>query len=79
MAAWIWLVAYLAGFALLQVLLYRYLRDSQGTGTVPSGTEAASVAAVERTEPDGDGVRCGRCGAANDRGYSYCRNCAGQL
>lgn len=85
MSTWVWLVVYLVGFALVQVLLYRYLRDSQGGQTAPRGSETESARApvertAERSATDGEqGVYCRNCGARNEGSYSYCRECAGQL
>lgn len=85
MSTWVWLAVYLVGFALVQVLLYRYLRDSRGGQTAPRGSEPESTRApVERTaehsSTDGEqGIYCRNCGAHNAAGYSYCRECAGQL
>jgi len=81
MAVWVWLVAYLVGFALLQILLYRYFReDSPRERTAPSASERSRVPLeAPPDDADGDGIRCRQCGAYNDAGYSYCRQCTGQL
>ncbi|MEF8886327.1 MAG: hypothetical protein V5A30_00865 [Haloarculaceae archaeon] len=85
MSTWVWLAVYLVGFALVQVVLYRYLRDSRGGQTAPQGSEPEGARApVERVadhDPDaeGGGIYCRNCGARNEAGYSYCRECAGQL
>jgi len=85
MSTWVWLVVYLVGFALLQVLLYRYLRNSRGGQTAPRGPEPegarAPVDGASSRRPDAaeDGVCCRNCGAHNEVGYAYCRECAGQL
>ncbi len=85
MSTWVWLAVYLVGFALVQVVLYRYLRDSRGGQTTPSGSETESARAPVERSPDhssadeGQGVYCQSCGAHNAAGYAYCRECAGQL
>jgi hypothetical protein len=77
MAAWVWLVAYILGFALLQVALYRYFRRGKAS---PSGADRPTV--TTESPPGGgneDGVHCGRCGAYNEATYTYCRQCADEL
>jgi len=93
MEAWAWLIAYLVGFALLQLVLYRYFqrgesthdngetRDSREPGYQRLERSAMSESAIDRPDDDGDGVYCKHCGARNERNgmYSYCRNCAEPL
>lgn len=85
MSTWVWLAVYLVGFALVQVLLYRYLRDSRGGQTAPRASEAESARAPVERAPghsatdEGQGIDCRSCGAHNAAGYSYCRECASQL
>lgn len=38
MEPWVWLVVYLVGFALLQVVLYRYVRNRDSSGEQPAGS-----------------------------------------
>ncbi|MEF8782532.1 MAG: hypothetical protein V5A39_08880 [Haloarculaceae archaeon] len=38
MEPWVWLVVYLVGFALLQVILYRYVRDEESSSEQPAGS-----------------------------------------
>ena len=84
----VWLGAYLVGFALLQLYLYRYFMSS--TTESPDGTATGisdGVASVERdhTPPEGvdrqDLARCSACGAynQNDQMFTYCRECGEQL
>jgi ribosomal protein S14 len=47
MNLWGWVIAYVVGFSLLQVLIYRYLR---GRGDGGAG-DSASEHAIERTTP----------------------------
>jgi len=91
METWVWLLVYLAGFGLLQLFLYRYLRNSQGRGgrTVPAGADGEGLGArleappaeTDRSEPTGEtaGLYCPRCGAHNDPDYTYCQGCVAQL
>jgi hypothetical protein len=37
MEVWVWLLVYLVGFALLQLVLYRYFRE-RGSGEQPAGS-----------------------------------------
>lgn len=41
--------------------------------------EPDETAAVDRDAVDGPTVRCPACGTPNDRSYTYCRNCSGEL
>lgn len=47
MNLWGWVIAYVVGFSLLQVLIYRYLRGRGDTGTSSSSSEHS----FERTAP----------------------------
>jgi len=80
MEAWAWLIAYLIGFALLQLVLYRYFQRGESThdGDREPGyrrLEQRGAGGDVGREDDADGVYCQQCGAQNDRTYSYCRNC----
>jgi hypothetical protein len=86
MELWAWLVAYLLGFALLQVYLYRYFigqstSESSTEQTTPAYSESGS-SSVERPEPEGgDLVTCGDCGAYNERdaAFTFCKECGSRL
>ncbi len=85
MNAWGWLLAYVLGFGLLQLLLYRYFRGDEPSveaapNPVDSGTSGRPVD-EPRADPEEGVVRCGDCGARNDAdgGYTYCRECASAL
>lgn len=88
MELWAWLVAYLLGFALLQMYLYRYFIRGQSTGkssaeqTTPAYSEGGS-APVDRPEVSdaSDLVACGECGAYNEReaAFTYCKQCGRRL
>jgi hypothetical protein len=70
MEAWAWLAVYLVGFALLQLVLYRYFRKRR-SGDQPAGPDGRHGAradagrdsqynpASERADPGGDGRRSG--------------------
>jgi hypothetical protein len=75
MEPWLWLVAYVAGFGLLQVVLYRLFKDRTATAT-DGGHERAGggrLAATEATES----VPCKHCGTVNEvhPAVRYCREC----
>lgn len=87
MEPWVWLIVYLVGFALLQLVLYRYVRNRDSSSEQPTGSPGArSAAGRERrtesatevrigSEPDGSGdadrVRCTHCGALNEQGATF--------
>jgi hypothetical protein len=85
MEIWAWLLAYVLGFGLLQLFLYRYFSRKQGAldGATPPGTEGARRAPPDHDgEDSGDGaLRCQHCGAANENeaSFTYCRECASPL
>lgn len=88
METWGWLVAYVVGFGLLQLLLYRYFRrDDPSPDATPGPVEGSARRSLERpAEADGgtdadEARHCPHCGAANERiqTFSYCRECAGPL
>ncbi|PSP84791.1 hypothetical protein BRC83_04965 [Halobacteriales archaeon QS_1_68_17] len=86
METWVWIAAYVVGFALLQVLVYRYVRDDEPAVEVEGATspgERARPPATDRGDrqrtADGEGVRCRNCGATNEQLYRYCRECVTPL
>jgi hypothetical protein len=91
MEPWTWIVVYLVGFTLFQLLLFRYVSDGQALGGVSlESGETAGPQSVERgrMQPDTAAssttegqVRCPHCGVANDDdgAFTYCRNCLAQL
>jgi len=95
MEPWGWILVYLAGFILLQLLLVRYFSDGRSLGGVSlesneasppqSGERGRSVGERDprsREEADeGGGVRCHQCGTENadEQTYTYCRECLAQL
>jgi hypothetical protein len=83
MDPWAWILAYVVGFALLQLLLYRYLgRDARGTdAATPTAREGSAGLTGGAHAPTGDAVTCRHCGAENDReaSYRFCRECTSPL
>jgi len=86
-----WLVAYVVGFALVQLLLYRYIqRDDASPDAAPGSVDQTARRSMEQPaarpdDGDGDadheGVRCRHCGTVNDYGqqFAYCRECVQPL
>jgi hypothetical protein len=94
MEAWAWILVYLVGFTVFQLLLFRYFSDGRAFDGVSVGSsETAGVQSLDQTRAtaetaqateDADaesGVRCPQCGAHNedDTTYTYCSNCLTQL
>jgi len=88
MELWAWLVAYLLGFALLQLYLYRYFikggsaNDSATEGATPAYSEGGA-SGVEHTDRSGGGdlVACSQCGTYNEReaAFTFCKECGERL
>ena len=69
-----WAYGYALLFVLVHAVVLYYLYRATGTSTVAASTDAEDdVAADDRT------VTCGNCGAENELGYRYCRNCVAEL
>jgi NADH pyrophosphatase NudC (nudix superfamily) len=90
MEMWAWLAAYVLGFVLLQVYLYRYFVTGNSTteSVTPDSPGEQGVRPVEgtarRTEPpDGDEeyLRCESCGAYNENHqmFRFCGECGTEL
>ncbi|MFB6309393.1 MAG: hypothetical protein ABEH35_08695 [Haloarculaceae archaeon] len=88
METWGWLIAYVVGFGLLQLFLYRYFqREDRSADTTPAPSDQSAPLAVDRpretTEEthEDDGVHCKHCGTYNERDpmFSYCKECAQPL
>jgi len=77
MEAWVWLIAYVAGFGLLQVVLYR--RFKQRTATATEGSNERPPAGGRRLAPteETEAVPCQHCGTVNEvhPAVRYCRTC----
>jgi len=82
---WAWVLVYVVGFCLFQVLLYRYLQRNetsldQATPDFGEGRPARSgPAGID--DPEREGVQCQHCGTYNERTqmFSYCRQCAERI
>ncbi|CCQ33931.1 hypothetical protein HLRTI_002272 [Halorhabdus tiamatea SARL4B] len=80
---WGWIVAYVLGFLLFQLLIYWYLGEGKTSleRTTPETGERGPRQTVESRDTDhltgGETVRCPHCGAENefDPSYTYCREC----
>jgi hypothetical protein len=88
MEVWAWIVAYIVGFSLLQLLVFRYFRNSETAVEQPSPGSGEGYAAGDHLEQGGsseatptDGVHCQQCGAYNEQvtTYRYCKQCASPL
>jgi hypothetical protein len=88
MEVWAWIVAYIVGFSLLQLLVYRYVRDEEASveGSSAPGVESYS-APVDKPErapavrsDGGEGTHCPQCGTFNEGDtFRYCRECVSPL
>lgn len=86
MEIWAWLGAYLVGFALLQLYLYRYFigsttGDRSAEGTTPPGGEATPHAVDREERTSANTCTCNECGTPNenDQAFTFCRNCGSRL
>ncbi|WP_137284393.1 DUF7577 domain-containing protein [Halorussus salinisoli] len=87
MGVWGWIVLYVLLFSLLQLLIYRYLRSDEDAPlfrSTPPNREPAPIEEMREFDDrqrsdDPSVVVCPRCGAENDTGYTYCRNCVSPM
>ncbi|MFB6151197.1 MAG: hypothetical protein ABEJ40_05265 [Haloarculaceae archaeon] len=95
MEPWGWILIYLVGFTLFQLLLFRFFSDGRVSGETSPGSGETTVhqsfdsgrnpreAVEESTDSTerGEGIRCPRCGTdnADEPSFTYCRNCLAQL
>lgn len=84
METWGWLLAYVVGFGLLQLYLFRYIRrDDPSPEATPGRIEGTGQASIEASthgdEPDG--VHCRHCGTYNEHQptFAYCKRCVKPL
>jgi len=81
MQPWVWLAAYVLGFGLLQVVLYRHF--SRTPSPEPTNNRVARTDGGRRvaTETADDIVTCTHCGAVNEshKMIRYCGSCAQSL
>lgn len=73
-----WVYGYAVLFGLVHVVLLYYLYRTTGTTAETAGARAAAPEESEDVEVDGT-VQCANCGAENERGFRYCRNCVEEL
>jgi hypothetical protein len=87
MEPWGWILVYLVGFTLFQLLLFRYFSDGGFDAASLGSSEASASGSVERREavresPAGagddsdagdaiDGVHCRQCGTVNADDQMY--------
>jgi len=87
MEVWAWLGAYLVGFAILQLFLYRYFISGSTASepstehTTPNPSDAGPGAAERPQRADEDVVLCEQCGTPNehDPAYTFCKTCGNRL
>ena len=87
MEVWAWLGAYLVGFAILQLFLYRYFISNSTTSepsteyTTPNPSDTGAGAAERRQHADDGVVLCEQCGTLNehDSAYTFCKSCGSRL
>jgi len=79
MDTWVWLAAYVVGFGLLQLLLYRHFSRRTTTPAAESRTDHGGGHTPDST--DADSVHCQHCGTTNEAHpmVRYCRSCAESL
>lgn len=86
MELWAWLGVYLVGFALLQLLLYRYFigesttSDPSTESTTPQ-FEGTSTSVERPQTSDEDMLVCEECGTPNrlDPAFTFCKSCGNRL
>lgn len=76
-----WVILFLVGLALLQVLAYHVIRDRFDTSpaTGRSGKSGPLFAPRTEEQPAGDRCQCPACGTSNERRYTFCRACVSRL
>jgi len=81
MQPWVWLAAYVLGFGLLQVLLYRRFSGRTPSPEPTEGRVTRAGGGRQVVTEASDTVACGHCGAVNEshRMIRYCGSCAESL
>lgn len=88
MEMWAWIGAYLVGFAILQLYLYRYFFNGRSTGgdsahenATPQPTDGARSAVDASESSEVAVLTCGDCGTPNefDPAYTFCKSCGSRL
>lgn len=81
MPTWFWLLAYVVGFGLLQVAMYRHFTpDDPRPDTTPATRAQPATGRVDHPTEDG-AVLCPNCGESNEEAanFQFCRYCVGPL
>jgi len=81
MQPWVWLAAYVLGFGLLQVLLYRHFSGGTASPQSTEGSVARPDGGRQVVTEAGETTACEHCGAVNEshRMIRYCGSCAQSL
>jgi len=76
-----WLTAYVFGFGLLQVMIYRYFSTQTPAPESAEGPIARADGGQQVITNATDTIPCGHCGAVNEshRMIRYCGACAESL
>lgn len=81
MQPWMWLTAYVLGFGLLQVILYRHFSKQTPAPESAERHLARADGGQQVTTDAADTISCGHCGAINESHsmIRYCGACAESL
>lgn len=88
MEMWAYLGAYLVGFALLQLYLYRHFIGGQSTGgdsaterTTPQQVAGEGACVDGPDNGDDEVLTCSECGTPNefDPVFTFCKECGARL
>ncbi|WP_135305369.1 DUF7577 domain-containing protein [Haloarcula amylovorans] len=72
-------IALLVGLHVL-TMLYAYRRQSDAAaGATQADAETRPAVGSDEEEEAGGTVNCAHCGAVNQRGYQFCRECVADL
>lgn len=77
---WVYpLVALAIGHLIATIMLYHWLDRSDSAHDSPVSDADTATEPDNGSSPDTDAVVCLQCGAENDPGYRYCRQCVADL
>jgi len=81
MQPWVWLTAYVLGFGLLQVALYRHFSSGTPSPEPTEGRLARADGGRRLSSEAAETIACQHCGAVNEshRMIRYCGSCAESL
>lgn len=81
MESWLWLAAYVVGFGVLQLLLYRHFSRKTPTARSTEGRPDHGGGGRLTAPEDAETVPCQHCGSINEVHpmVRYCRFCADTL